>query len=194
CSGFNSITVLHSAPATANHLLKQLNGYNLQSLVLLSTSFPIDKPASNTSRSSACYDVAWQSNIDRNGISPSPIYGDYAATNPTAPMEYIPGMPVLPFGCYYTPTEWWQRRKGGNKEFVNYIEIAREVRNLPGYHGDDFCWATREYSRIVTTSTGYGNNGTWNGYRINQHICAMILSITDGANEEFDEFDFDDLV
>lgn len=87
-----------------------------------------------------------------------------------------------------------ERRKGGNKEFANYIEIAQEVRNLPGYHGDDFCWATREYSRIVATSTGYGNNGTWNGYRINQHICAMILSITDDANEEFDELDFDDLV
>ncbi len=183
-----------AAGSEFNHSLKQLNDYNLQSLVLLSTSFPIDKPASNTSRSSACYDVAWQSNIDRNGINPSPTYGDYAATNPTAPMEYIPGMPVLPFGCYYTPTEWWQRRKGGNKEFVNYIEIAQEVRSLPGYHGDDFCWATREYSRIVATSTGYGNNGTWNGYRINQHICAMILSITDDVNEEFDELDFDDLV
>jgi len=108
-------------------------------------------------------------------------------------MEYIRGMPVLPFACYYTPTEWWQRRKGSDKEFVRYVEIAQEIRTLPGYHGDDFCWATREYSRIVATSTGYGNNGTWNGYRINQHICAMIQSIED-ADNDFDDLDPDDLL
>jgi hypothetical protein len=176
-----------------NLSLRQLNSYQIRNLVLVSTSFPIDKPASNSSRSSACYDVAWQSRVDINGIESNIIYGDYAATNPTAPMEYVPGMPVLPFGCYYTPTEWWQRRKGANKEFVKYVEIAQEIRNLPGYHGDEFCWATREYSRIVATSTNYGNNGTWNGYRINQHICAMIQSIVDAGND-FDDLDLDDLL
>ncbi|SFP06244.1 beta family protein [Pseudomonas borbori] len=176
-----------------NLSLRQLNEYGIQNLVLLSTSFPIDKPASNSTRSSACYDVAWQSRVDISGITSNLVYGDYAATNPTAPMEYIPGMPVLPFGCYYTPTEWWQRRKGANKEFVKYIEIAQEIRDLPGYHGDDFCWATREYTRIVTTSTSYGNNGTWNGYRINQHICAMIQSMAD-ADNEFDDLDADELL
>lgn len=176
-----------------NLALRQLNGYQIRNLILMSTSFPIDKPASNSSRSSACYDVAWQSRVDINGIESNIIYGDYAATNPTAPMEYVPGMPVLPFGCYYTPTEWWQRRKGANKEFVKYVEIAQEIRNLPGYHGDEFCWATREYTRIVATSTNYGNNGTWNGYRINQHICAMIQSILD-ADNDFDDLDADDLL
>lgn len=176
-----------------NLSLRQLNDYRIRDLVLLSTSFPIDKPASNSSRSSACYDVAWQSRVDRNGIASNLVYGDYAATNPTAPMEYIPGMPVLPFACYYTPTEWWQRRKGANKEFVKYVEIAQEIRNLPGYHGDDFCWATREYSRIVATSTNYGNNGVWNGYRINQHICAIIRSMEDVDNE-FDDLEADDLL
>lgn len=176
-----------------NLSLRQLNSYQIRNLVLVSTSFPIDKPASNSSRSSACYDVAWQSRVDINGIESNIIYGGYAATNPTAPMEYVPGMPVLPFGCYYTPTEWWQRRKGANKEFVKYVEIAQEIRNLPGYHGDEFCWATREYSRIVATSTNYGNNGTWNGYRINQHICAMIQSIVDAGND-FDDLDPDDLL
>ncbi|PYD29613.1 beta family protein [Pseudomonas syringae] len=176
-----------------NLSLRQLNSYQIRKLVLVSTSFPIDKPASNSSRSSACYDVAWQSRVDMSGIESHIIYGDYAATNPTAPMEYVPGMPVLPFGCYYTPTEWWQRRKGANKEFVKYVEIAQEIKNLPGYHGDEFCWATREYSRIVATSTNYGNNGTWNGYRINQHICAMIQSIVD-ADNDFDDLDPDDLL
>lgn len=95
--------------------LRQLNSYEVGSVVLLSTSFPIDKPASNSSRSSACYDVAWQSRVDRRNINSTVVYGDYAATNPTAPMEYIRGMPVLPFACYYTPTEWWQRRKGEDK-------------------------------------------------------------------------------
>jgi len=176
-----------------NLSLRQLNGYQIQDLVLLSTSFPIDKPASNTSRSSACYDVAWQSRVDRSGIALNLVYGDYAATNPTAPMEYIPGMPVLPFACYYTPTEWWQRRKGANKEFVKYVEIAQEIRNLPGYHGDEFCWATREYSRIAATSTNYGNNGVWNGYRINQHICAIIESML-AAGNDFDDLEAEDLL
>lgn len=176
-----------------NVSLRQLNSYQIRNLVLMSTSFPIDKPASNTSRSSACYDVAWQARVDTTGIESDIVYGDYAATNPTASMEYIRGMPVLPFACYYTPTEWWQRRKGSDKEFVRYIEIAQEIRGLPGYHGDDFCWATREYSRIVATSTGYGNNGTWNGYRINQHICAMIESIV-ATDNSFDDFDADDLL
>lgn len=190
---FGATTPVNTASGSEFNLaLRQLNNYKIKNLVLMSTSFPIDKPASNSSRSSACYDVVWQSRVDINGIESNIVYGDYAATNPTASMEYVPGMPVLPFGCYYTPTEWWQRRKGSDKEFVRYIEIAQEIRSLPGYHGDDFCWATREYSRIVATSTNYGNNGIWNGYRINQHICAMIKSILD-ADNGFDEFDADDL-
>lgn len=83
--------------------------------------------------------------------------------------------------------------QGGDKEFVNYIEIADEIRRLPGYHGDGFCWATREYTRIVATSTNYGNNGTWNGYRINQHICAMLKSILDRERAVLEPIDIDDL-
>lgn len=182
-----------AAGSDFDHFLKDIASYAPASIILLSTSFPIDKPASNSSRSATCFDVAWQSTVNRNLPGVNVVYGDYAATNPTAPMEYVIGMPVLPFGCYYTPTEWWQRRKGGDKEFTNYIEIAREIRNLPGYHNDDFCWATKEYARIVATSTGYGNNGTWNGYRINQHICAMLKSITDRQQAGFEPIDLDDL-
>lgn len=186
-----------AAGSAFDHLIRDIAVYAPASIVLLSTSFPTNKPASNSSRSTTCTDVAWQSTVNRSQTSATVVYGDYAATNPTAPMEYVAGMPVLPFGCYYTPTEWWQRRKGGDKEFSNYIDIAKEIRNLPGYHNDDFCWATKEYARIVTTSTGYGNNGTWNGYRINQHICAMLKSIIDqqqAALEPIDPDDFDDLI
>jgi hypothetical protein len=183
-----------AAGSDFDHLIKDLSVYTPASIVLLSTSFPIDKPASNSSRSAACYDVAWQSTTNRNIPGAKIVYGDYAATNPTAPMEYVVGMPVLPFGCYYTPTEWWQRRKGGDKEFHNYIGIATEIRNLPGYHGDDFCWATREYARIVSTQQGHGNNGTWNGYRMNQHICAILKSIIDQQDMDPQEIDLDDLI
>ncbi|WP_248917852.1 beta family protein [Pseudomonas entomophila] len=188
-----------SAPASTasgsdfDHLLRDIGAYTPATVILLSTSFPIDKPASNSSRSATCFDTAWQATVNRNRPGINLVYGDYAATNPTAPMEYVVGMPVLPFGCYYTPTEWWQRRKGGDKEFVNYIEIADEIRRLPGYHGDGFCWATREYTRIVATSTNYGNNGTWNGYRINQHICAMLKSILDRERAVLEPIDIDDL-
>ncbi|MFV3382914.1 beta family protein [Pseudomonas sp. NY15354] len=190
--------IASAPPSTAagsdfDRLLKNLNTYAPSSIVLLSTSFPIDKPASNSSRSATCYDVAWQSTINQSLPSANIVYGDYAATNPTAPMEYVIGMPVLPFGCYYTPTEWWQRRKGGDKEFNNYIDIAKEIRRLPGYHGDDFCWATREYARIEMTNAGYGNNGTWNGYRINQHICAILKSIADQQNSAPGTIDPDEI-
>ena len=176
-----------------DHFIKDIAAYAPASLILLSTSFPIDKPASNTSRSATCYDVAWQGTVNKKLLGINLVYGDYAATNPTASMEYVIGMPVLPFGCYYTPTEWWQRRKGGDKEFINYVEIAKEIRNLPGYHNDDFCWATREYARIAATSTGYGNNGTWNGYRINQHICAMLKTLSDRQQAGLEPIDLDDL-
>ncbi|WP_176517965.1 beta family protein [Pseudomonas faucium] len=180
-----------------DHFIRDIAAYAPASIILLSTSFPTHKPASNSSRSATCTDIAWQSTVNRSISGTQVVYGDYAATNPTAAIEYVAGMPVLPFGCYYTPTEWWQRRKGGDKEFNNYIDIAREIRALPGYHQDDFCWATKEYARIVATSTGYGNNGTWNGYRINQHICAMLKSILDRqhtALEPIDPDELDDLI
>ncbi|EKP5711604.1 beta family protein [Pseudomonas aeruginosa] len=164
----------HSVGSAFHSALMELDDYNPAAICLLSSTFPADKPASNTSRQMPCLDIVWQTAARTLPVNTPIIYGDYAAMNPAATMEYIAGMPVLPFANYYTPVEWWQRRKGGDKEFTNYVDIAKEIRMLPGYHGDAFCWATREIGRIATTGAAYGNNGIWNGFRMNQHVCAML--------------------
>lgn len=173
-----------------HNALSELDQYGPKAICLLSSSFPADKPASNTSRQVPCMDIVWQTTARALPIRTPIVYGDYAAMSPAATMEYVPGMPVLPFANYYTPVEWWQKRQGKDKEFANYIDLAREIRTLPGYHGDDFCWATKEFSRISNSGASYGNNGVWNGYRINQHICAMLDHLTSTQGE--DEVDIDD--
>ncbi|WP_250492563.1 beta family protein [Caballeronia sp. GAWG1-1] len=157
-----------------NTLITEASAYGVRSIVLISTSFPDDKPASGSARGVACLDLVWQTSARVARPDTRLVYGDYGATNPTGTMEFVPGMPVIPFANYLMPLEWWQTRQGGDKAFHQYTEIAQLIRNLPGYHGDDFCWATREISRIATTGAQYGNNGTWNGYRINQHVCAVL--------------------
>lgn len=173
-----------------HHSLLDLAGYQPMLICLLSSSFPSDKPPSNASRTVPCQDIMWQSLAQDLPLDVELVYGDYAATNPSAAMEYIKGMPILPFANYYMPVEWWQKRKGSDKEFFNYVELAKDIRSLSGYHGDDFCWATREFKRIATSGTSYGNNGTWNGYKINQHICAMLEQLKMKPTE----FDIEDLI
>lgn len=157
------------------NFLDQLKPYSLAGISVISTSFPDSKPANGTSRSVTSLDVVAQSRIDMSGQSTPLIYGDYAATNPLGSMEYIPGMQIIPFANYYSQGEWWQTRRGADKEFSAYVDIARDITQLPGFHGAAFCWATQEIDRIATAAVGgNGNNGTWNGIRINQHICAML--------------------
>jgi hypothetical protein len=161
--------------------LVALNGYGVSDVVLVSTSFPDDKPASGTTRTVACLDLAWQTAFRLGQPRHNVIYGDYGATNPTSSMDYKPGMPVIPFANYLVPAEWWQGRLGGDKEFVRYVDLAQMIRSLPGYHGDAFCWATQEIARIAGATQNYGNNGTWNGFKINQHICAVLAFIDAGG-------------
>ncbi|RDU96537.1 beta family protein [Trinickia dinghuensis] len=174
-------------------LVQHIRRYGVGRIVLVSTSFPDDKPPSGSSRTRACLDLAWQ--LAFRGALPDVelTYGDYAGTNPTGVMDFIPGMPVIPFANYFTPVEWWQTRQGGDKEFHHYPAIARMIRALPGYHGDEFCWANREIARIASSATNYGNNGTWNGFRVNQHICAVLeylashRTLTGGAGPDDDD-------
>lgn len=159
---------------TLDHILSSLDTYGANNVTLISSSFPSQKPQSGSSSTAICHDIAWQAEAKQLNDSINLIYGDYAGTNPGAAVEYIPGMAVIPFASYYVPNEWWLKRLGRDKEFENYVQLARDIRQLPDYHGDDFCWATREYGRISQTNERYGNNGVWNGLRANQHICATL--------------------
>lgn len=159
-------------------LVAQLRGYGISRIVLLSTAFPSDKPPSGTSRVVTCLDLVWQNAAKKVLDGVEFVYGDFGATNPTSPLDYVPGMPVIPFANVLINSEWHQIRDGKDKEFFVYPNIASAVRILPGYQGDDFCWATREIARIASKSDNkYGNNGTWNGYKINQHVCAVLDEI-----------------
>ncbi|MFD2755397.1 beta family protein [Comamonas terrae] len=170
------------APSNASAIVNELiKIYGVRKAILLSTSFPEDKPASGTTRSKPCNDLIWQLpfiKAERKDNQDSLIYGDYAATNPDSAVDYIPGMPVIPFANYLETYDWWQGRKGKDKEFPKYVELANDIINLPGYHGDNFCWATKEISRIAKLPAiqgeKYGSNGSWNGYKVNQHICAIL--------------------
>jgi hypothetical protein len=156
-------------------LIGQLRSYGISRYVLLSTSFPDEKPPSGTVKIAPCLDLLWQKTIKTMIKDVEFIYGDYGATNPTSALEYIPGMAVIPFANYLIKTEWTQIRQGKDKEFFIYQQIAAAIQLLPGYHGDDFCWATREIGRIAKgVDNKNGNNGTWNGYKINQHICEAL--------------------
>ncbi|MCW8278841.1 hypothetical protein IMF27_27755 [Pseudomonas sp. PCH199] len=173
-----------------DHSFSTLVTYGIHSATLLSSSFPSQKPQAGTSSTAICHDIVWQAEAQHLNSSINLIYGDYAGTNPGAAVEYIPGMAVIPFASYYTPNEWWLKRLGRDKEFENYVQLARDIRQLPDYHGDEFCWATREYARISQTNERYGNNGVWNGLRANQHICATLQFLQhedNGDNVSFDD-------
>lgn len=159
----------------------EINKYKVKQVVLLSTSFPLDKPPSGQTIQVNCVDYSWQSKL-RKKLENTVIYGDYAASNPFSTIDFIPGMRIIPFACYFTPFEWWMRREGSDKEYKCFRNIAREIEKLPFFHGESYCWATKEISRIAklddNTEGGHGSNGTWNGYKSNQHICTMLDYLT----------------
>lgn len=182
-----------SSGSDFHNMLLSVDGYGLERICLLSTSYPADKPPSNTFRMVQCSDPEWQATAQTLELKTPIIYGDFGATNPSAPMEFVNGMVILPFANYYIAPEWWQRRKGGDREFSSYIEIAKEIRRLPGYHDDGYCWANREIFRIsklpADSDGGYGGNGLWNGIKTNQHICVMIdqFSSTNKISDDYDD-------
>ena len=179
-----------SAQGLLASLMAECCAVGIERIVLMSSSYPIDKPTNGSVRWAPCHDVAWQLQMKVQNPELSLIFGDYGATDPNANVEYIVGMSVIPFANYYTPLEWWQKRLGGDKECERYVDMAKDIRALAGYHGDSFCWATKEIARIAATGDQYGNNGKWNGYKINQHICAqldVLRATAYGVVEEEDE-------
>lgn len=175
CGPISQTHNLYSSSLITN-TLTGVRDLRLAGISVLSTSFPDNRPASGTIRTIPSLDLAAQSRLVRHvaPFSTAPTYGDYAATNPSGSMEYIPGMQIIPFANYFANGEWWQARRGGDREFSAYVDIASDITQLPGFHGTNFCWANSEINRIASNTGGNGNNGTWNGLRINQHICAMI--------------------
>lgn len=164
--------------------MQKLHTYGINQVVLLSTAFPQDKPPSGSTRVVTCVDLVWQNASKKLVDGVKFIYGDYGATSPNSPLDYIPGMPVIPFANVLIDSEWHQIRDGKDKEFFVYPDIAMKVRLLPNYQGDEFCWATREIARIASKVDGkYGNNGTWNGFKTNHHICAVLDEIGPGGRK-----------
>lgn len=174
-------------------ILTQLRTYGIKQAVLLSTSYPEDKPVSGSTRRVPSTDQAWQGALQRMVFDIDFIFGDYGATNPNNALEYVVGMAVIPFANYFAGQVWTQYRRGKDKEFHQYKQIAADIRSQSDYHGDQFCWATKEIGRIALSTDGkHGSNGTWNGFKINQHICCTLddlngLKNTAPANDDEDD-------
>lgn len=181
-------------PNETSKIVKELTDqYGIRKIILLSTAYPDDKPTSGSNRKKTCNDLVWQIPFIKSTKNEKLIYGDYAATNPISAIEYIQGMPTIPFANYLEGTEWWQGRKGKDKQYIKYIDLANEIIQLNGFHQSNFCWATEEIARIAglpaVQGQKYGSNGSWNGYKVNQHICAILHNFdsmkgTAAANDE----------
>lgn len=173
------------------HKISKLSEYGIKQFVLLSTSFPTEKPRSGNTDYVSCTDYYWQKYIADRHKGSKIIYGDYAATNPFSVMEYVPGMIVIPFACYFTPFEWWMSRDGEDKEYIVFREIAKEIISLPIFQGKDYCWATREIAKIAELTPDiegqHGTNGTWNGFKSNQHMCTILEYLTHPPTAQTDE-------
>lgn len=165
--------------------------YGIEEIYLLSTSFPTEKPARNTPQYYSNSDLIWQ--LEIINIYSQVHHGDYATSDPTGEMEFIPGMTVYPYAAYSNPrgAEWWTIRQGEDKEFSQYVDIATQIVALP-FFGSVACWGDENYSRISQLDPtdddrkGWGNSGQWVGYRINQHIVYTLDFIETPTEEEED--------
>lgn len=179
--GYCDATFQSVALKKIEYIIKETAGLGLQGIAMLTTSYPTTKPPSGNTATIPCLDIGlYLSALKNTGIK-NLVYADCAATNPTSTMDFIPGMPVIPFAGYFTPREWWQGRLGKSMETAKYVDLAKNIQALPGYHGDNFCWGTKEIGRIATGTSTTGSNGSWNGVRINQHICALLEHEANGG-------------
>ncbi|WP_173910773.1 hypothetical protein [Acinetobacter sp. Marseille-Q1618] len=149
-----------------------------KTIVTSSTSYP-PKPVGIIYQE--CFDPIWQETIKHKLSDFKFIYGDYAATSPTDIIKPTTNMRPRPAATYLLNNlTWYIESQGKAQEFIKFIQIAKNIRNLDGYHGDDFSWANEEIKRIsqITdpTQKGYGGQQTWNEIKIHQHICAMLES------------------
>ncbi|OCG76186.1 hypothetical protein A9G42_08480 [Gilliamella sp. Nev6-6] len=101
------------------------------------------------------------------------IYGDYGATNPTSPIEYVSGMQIIPCVTYYDNYNWYQMKTGNNHEFSKFIDLANCLVSENFYHGNYFSWGDTQIYNIANKTINNGHSGTWDGIRINQHITSI---------------------
>lgn len=159
--------------------------YSIDKIVTLSTSWPDDRPDKGTIEYRGCLDPIWQAQVfSAEEADFNLFYGDYAATNPVKDLldNFDPkkmAAPV-PFAGYLTPCIWVQSKQGRSGENEQFKTIANQFRNLENYHGDNFCWGTRQIGAIATGARAPGNMAFWNKIRVNQHICAMLHAFDEG--------------
>jgi hypothetical protein len=147
-------------------------------MVTISTSVP-PKPRGIVYQE--CLDIPWHEAFKAQLPNFNIIYGDYAATSPTDYIESNSNMRPRPMAVYLLKNLFWYvESQGKMQEFNKFVDIAKNIRNLEDYHGDNFCWANREIKRISeivdTAKKGYGGQPQWNEIKIHQHICAILYS------------------
>jgi len=161
--------------------------FPIQNIITLSTSWPEERPDSGKSARPNCIDPNWQAMLHFAYTGKANFaYGDYAATNPVRDVldGYNPAMMAqpIPFAGYFAPLYWHQERHGSSGENDKFQDIADIFQNLPDFHGEEFCWGTKEIVEIASGSrkTGSGNMSYWNKIRVNQHVCAMLDALQRG--------------
>lgn len=165
---------------------KIINKYNFYSIITSSTSYPSSRPSAGETATHTCIDPVWQNRFNKqlNKIGKSLIYGDYAATDPSGEaIEFDFAVHPIPYATYLLKDsfEWFTLREGKGGEYEKFRQIAKKIRNHSGYHGDAFCYATKQIKSIAEhTRKKAGNQAYWNKLKINQHISAITKLDSDG--------------
>lgn len=168
---------------TAYNLIKNHSFY---SVISCSTSYPNTRPLAGEAAVHTCIDPVWQNKFNQqlNKIGKSVIYGDYAATDPSIEAyEFDFAVHPIPYATYLLNEsfEWFTLREGKGGEYEKFRIIAQRIRDQSGYHGDEFCYATKQIKIIAEHSRNKaGNQAFWNKLKINQHITAIVKLNTDG--------------
>ena len=166
------------------------NNLSPKNIITISTSYPA-KPEGAIYQE--CHDLIWQEILREKVDTHNFIYGDYAATSPSDVIQVSKFMRPRPAATYLTDgLSWYIESQGKVQEYGKFVDIAKNILSLDGYHGDDFCWSNTEIRRISNitdlTKKGYGGQQQWNEYKIHQHICAILHSKTNqetiGETEE----------
>lgn len=169
-----------------NAILKVIEDYNFYSIVTSSTSYPATRPAPSETATHTCIDPVWQNRFNNqlSKIGKNLTYGDYAATDPSGEaIEFDFAVHPIPYATYLLNDsfEWFTLREGKGGEYEKFRIIAQKIRDQSSYHGDDFCYATRQIKSIAEhTRKKAGNQAYWNKLKINQHISAIIKLHSDG--------------
>lgn len=172
--------------------LDTINKRGVKRVILLSSSFPHSKPTEKDIWiTSSCTDLVWQLMIINQNKTPiNLIYGDFSASSPQAPSEFILGMKIIPSATYFNDGIWYQIKSGGDKEYSVYKDIAKNIVSSTFF--DDFCWGTKNIAKISVSTDGYGHSGTWNGYKTNIHVEEILRILNLSTESESPRNDYDD--